>query len=225
MAAGELRARIRFDLDSHDTYTASPDDPDRIVPNPAKRKTHAAVAAARARLDRVPCTPTPPCSRCTHPLPPGQARRITNTDMDAITADQRAAETDLHAALAAHKATDARVPLAQVNPGQLVLDTQTKLLTTPSAWPRSTPSPPSPARSAPTPATPAPTTKPTPWPAPSSPPAATSSPAPAPDHPTGPLPTPRATAAMAELCDALTATRTRYPGTDLTLRFQAKPRR
>jgi hypothetical protein len=39
-----------------------------------------------------------------------------------------------------------------------------------------------------------------------------------------PLPTSRATAAIAQLCEHLTATQTRYPGTNLTLRYQIKTR-
>jgi hypothetical protein len=39
-----------------------------------------------------------------------------------------------------------------------------------------------------------------------------------------PLPTGRATAAIAQLCEHLTATRTRYPGTDLVLRHEVKTR-
>ena len=39
-----------------------------------------------------------------------------------------------------------------------------------------------------------------------------------------PLPTRRATTALAELCDHLTAAQTRYPGTDLTLRYETKTR-
>ena len=39
-----------------------------------------------------------------------------------------------------------------------------------------------------------------------------------------PLPTKRATAAIAELCEHLTATQTRYPGTNLTLRYEIKIR-
>ena len=39
-----------------------------------------------------------------------------------------------------------------------------------------------------------------------------------------PLPTRRATAAIAQLCEHLTATRTRYPGTNLTLRYEIKTR-
>jgi hypothetical protein len=39
-----------------------------------------------------------------------------------------------------------------------------------------------------------------------------------------PLPTRRATTAIAQLCEHLTATKTRYPGTDLILRYEVKPR-
>jgi len=31
-------ARMHFDLDSHDTYATTDDDPTRLVPNPAKKK-------------------------------------------------------------------------------------------------------------------------------------------------------------------------------------------
>jgi len=37
-----------------------------------------------------------------------------------------------------------------------------------------------------------------------------------------PLPTQRATTAIAQLCEHLTATQTRYPGTNLTLRYEVK---
>ena len=33
-------ARIHFDLDSHDTYRAGEDDPNRMVPNPAKKPAY-----------------------------------------------------------------------------------------------------------------------------------------------------------------------------------------
>ncbi len=39
-----------------------------------------------------------------------------------------------------------------------------------------------------------------------------------------PLPTKRATTAIAELCEHLTATEARYPGTDLILRYEVKNR-
>jgi len=42
-------ARMHFDLDSHDAYATTDDDPTRMVPNPAKKKAHTKVLAARAR--------------------------------------------------------------------------------------------------------------------------------------------------------------------------------
>jgi len=39
-----------------------------------------------------------------------------------------------------------------------------------------------------------------------------------------PLPIQRATTAIAQLCERLTATKTRYPGTDLILRYEVKTR-
>ena len=39
-----------------------------------------------------------------------------------------------------------------------------------------------------------------------------------------PLPTQRATTAIAQLCAHLTATQTRYPGTNLILRYEVKTR-
>ena len=39
-----------------------------------------------------------------------------------------------------------------------------------------------------------------------------------------PPPTGRATAAIAELCEHLTATQTRYPGTDLIVHYEVKNR-
>ncbi len=41
-------ARMHFDLDSHDAYATTDDDPTRMVPNPAKKKAHQRLLAARA---------------------------------------------------------------------------------------------------------------------------------------------------------------------------------
>jgi hypothetical protein len=46
-------ARMHFDLDSHDAYATTDDDPTRMVPNPAKKKAHQQRLAARARYERV----------------------------------------------------------------------------------------------------------------------------------------------------------------------------
>src|ERR1019366_8996070 len=66
--------------------------------------------------------------RTAFPPPQGQAVLITNADHDKLTADLRAAESNLDTAQHAHRAIPARLPLGQVNPGQQVLDVQTKLI-------------------------------------------------------------------------------------------------
>ena len=43
-------ARIHFDLDSHDSYRATDDDPTRLVPNPAKKAAYHQVEKARRAL-------------------------------------------------------------------------------------------------------------------------------------------------------------------------------
>jgi transposase len=215
-------ARMHFDLDSHDAYATTDDDPARLVPNPAKKKAHQQVLAARARYERAFATTDAALLDAVSP-PPRQAVLITNTDHDKLTADLRAAETFLDNAQGAHRAVPARLPLAQVNPSQQVLDIQTKLIShairiaafnTATALARAVRVHTGYARA---------------------------------NHEahalirqalTGsgdidpgngtltvrldPLPTQRATTAIAQLCEHLTATNTRYPGTDLTLHYEVK---
>jgi hypothetical protein len=215
-------ARMHFDLDSHDAYATTEDDPARLVPNPAKKKAHRQVLAARARYDRALAATDAALLETVSP-PPGVSLLITNADHDRLTTDLRAAESNLDTAQAAHRAIPARLPLAQVNPGQQVLDIQTKLIShairiaafnTATALARAIRVHTGYARA---------------------------------NHEahalvrqalTGsgdidpgdgtltvrldPLPTQRATTAIAELCEHLTATHTRYPGTDLILRYEVK---
>jgi hypothetical protein len=217
-------ARMHFDLDSHDAYATTEDDPARMVPNPAKKKAHTKVLAARARYDRALASTDAALLEAKSP-PPGQTALITNKDHDAITAGLRAAEADLDTAQETHRAIPARLPLGQVAPGQQVLDIQTKLIThairiaafnTATTLARAIRVHTGYARA---------------------------------NHEahalirqalTGsgdidpsdgfltvrldPLPTRRATTAIAELCEHLTATHTRYPGTNLTLRYEVKTR-
>ena len=215
-------ARMHFDLDSHDAYATTSDDPTRMVPNPAKKKAHRQVLAARAGYERALARTDAALLDAKSP-PLGETVLITNAAHDAITADLRGAEADLDGAQAAHRAVPTRLPLAEVNPGQQVLDIQTKLLThairiaafnTITALARAIRVHTGYAR--------------------------------ADDEAhnlirqalTGsgdinpgdgvltirldPLPTQRATTAIAELCEHLTATETRYPGTDLVLRYEVK---
>jgi hypothetical protein len=217
-------ARMHFDLDSHDAYATTDDDPTRLVPNPAKKKAHQQVLAARARYERALAATDAVLLDAVSPQQ-GQAVLITNAEVDRLTADLRAAESFLDTAQATHRAIAARLPLGQVNPGQQVLDIQTKLIThairiaafnTATALARDVRVHTSYAR------------------------------ANREAHTlirqalTGsgdidphdgvltvrldPLPTRRATKAITELCEHLTATKTRYPGTDLILRYEIKTR-
>jgi hypothetical protein len=120
-------ARIHFDLDSHDTYRAGDDDPTRMVPNPAKKPAYQQVEKARRALHSAETTRDRELLTASTP-PPGVTTVLTNAMIDTINSDVHTAETVLDAALAAHQAIPARLPLAQVNPGQQVLDTETKLI-------------------------------------------------------------------------------------------------
>lgn len=121
-------ARMRLDLDSHDSYEATDDDPARMVPNPAKTAARAEVATARAHLAAVRARTDTNLLRLRSPEP-GTDVTITNAMLADLTADLRAAQADLTTAQETNKATPARLPLAQVNPGQQILDIETKLIT------------------------------------------------------------------------------------------------
>jgi hypothetical protein len=136
----------------------------------------------------------------------------------------RVLESNLDAAQAAHRAIPARLPLAQVNPGQQVLDTQTKLISHAiriaafntattlardirihTGYARANHEAHTLIRQV-----------------------LTGSGDIDPGNDTltvrlDPLPTQRATTAIAQLCEHLTATKTRYPGTDVILRYEVKP--
>src|SRR5680860_1392317 len=108
-------ARMHFDLDSHDAYATTDDDSARLVPNPAKKKAHKKVLAARARYERA-LAGTDAAMLEAKTSPPGVTVLITNADHDELTADLRDAEAALDTAQAAHRGVPARLPLAQVNP-------------------------------------------------------------------------------------------------------------
>ncbi len=218
-------ARMHFDLDSHDAYATTDDDPTRMVPNPAKKKAHQRLLAARASYERA-LARTDATLLDAKSAPPGQSVLITNQAHDGLTAGLRGAEADLDGAQAAHRAVPTRLPLAQVNPGQQVLDIQTKLITHAirmaafnidtalaravrvyTGYARADDEAHNLARQAFT---------------------GSGDINPRDGFLTvrlDPLPTRRATTAIAELCEHLTATQTRYPGTDLVLRYEVKTRR
>jgi prepilin-type processing-associated H-X9-DG protein len=216
-------ARMRFDFDSHDTYRVSDDDQTRMVPNPDKKTAYKQVEKARRALHLAETT----CDAellAAHSPQPGTSVLLTNEMIDTTTAGVRSAKTTLRAALTAHQAIPTRLPLSQVNPGQQVLDTETKLIhhairiaafNTAQTLARAIATNTGYTRADDEAHTLIRTTL-------------TTSGDIIPDGDTlhirlDPLPAPRHTAALDELCQALNDTNTLYPGTTLTLRYSTKP--
>lgn len=218
-------ARIHFDLDSHDTYRAGDDDQTRMVPNPAKKPAYQQVEKARRALHLAETLRDRELLAASCP-PPGLTTVVTNEMIDTINSDVHTAETVLDAALDAHQAIPARLPLSQVHPGQQVLDTETKLIhhairiaafntaqslaraiVTGTGYTRGNDEAHTLIRTA-----------------------LAGSGDIIPDHDTlhirlDPLPAPRHTAALDELCQVLNDTDTVYPGTGLNLRYSIKSHR
>jgi hypothetical protein len=218
-------ARIHFDLDSHDSYRAGEDDPTRMVPNPAKKTAYAQVEKARRALHSAD-TASDAELLAAHSPQPGTSVVLTNAMINTINTGVHAAQHTLDAALAAHQAIPARLPLSQVNPGQQALDTETKLIhhairiaayntaqslaraiVTDAGYTRADDEAHTLIRTA-----------------------LAGSGDIIPDHDTlhvrlDPLPAPRHTNAIDELCQVLNDTNTVYPGTNLTLRYSIKPHR
>ena len=220
-------ARTHFDLDSHDTYHAADDDPTRMVPNPAKKPAYRDVEKAQRALHLAE-TASDAALLAAHSPQPGTSVVLTNEMINTINADVHTAGHALETALAAHRTIPARLPLSQVNPGQQVLDTETKLIhhairiaafntaqslaraiVTATGYTRADDEAHTLIRTA-----------------------LTGSGDIIPETATNtlhirldPLSAPRHTAAINELCQALNDTNTVYPGTDLTLRYSTKSHR
>jgi len=121
-------ARTHFALDALDSYATVPDDPARLVPNPAKKTTAAAVKAATKAAAQAEAARDQKLAALRSPAP-GTSTVITNKMPARLDAPADAARARLAAARAAAKATPAKIPLSQHNPGQVRLDTETKLIT------------------------------------------------------------------------------------------------
>jgi hypothetical protein len=112
-------ARQHFALDALDTYTTVDDNPDRTVPNPAKRaaqrrvrQLEQVVADAEATLGRH------------HNAP----RQLSAT-LDQLEATLDELRDQLADARQANADTPARLPLAHIAPDARLLDSETKLVT------------------------------------------------------------------------------------------------
>jgi len=213
--------REHFALDALDSYAVTPEDPDRKVPNPAKKTAAAAVKAAKKDLAATQATRDGRLTALRSPAPGQPAVLITNQMLAKLDAPVAAARRKLQDAQAAAKATPAKIPLSQHNPGMVRLDTETKLIThairmaaynaetilaraLTSHYSRAGDEAYALIREA-----------------------LTTSGDLIPADATltirlDPLTAPRRSRALASLCEQLSATRTRFPGTKLTMRYEVK---
>ena len=121
-------ARTHFALDALDSHAATPDDPARLVPNPAKkaaagqvRHTEVLAAAAQAQRDASLAALRNPA--------PGQPVTITNQMINALDAPVEAAWAGLQAAQDAAAAVPARIRLDQIAPDMVRLEAEVKQIT------------------------------------------------------------------------------------------------
>jgi transposase len=214
-------ARTWFALDALDSYAARPDNPDRMVPSPAKKTAAARVraagqAAASAEADRDAAL------LALRSPAPGQPTLITNQMLNSLNAPVEAAYRELDQAEDAAAATPARVRLGDLAPDMVRLDTEVKQIThairmaacnaetilaraLDGHYSRAEDEACALIREALT---------------------TSGDIIPGNDElliRLDPLTAPRRTRALAALCDQLNTTVTRYPGTDLTLRYEVKP--
>ena len=121
-------ARTHFALDALDSHAAAPDDPDRKVPNPAKKAAaaqvrHAEILAAAAQAQRDTSL-----AALRNPAP-GQPVTITNQMINALDAPVQAACRELEEADKAAAATPSRVPLGTLAPDMMRMEAEVKQIT------------------------------------------------------------------------------------------------
>ena len=121
-------ARTHFALDALDSYAAVPDDPDRLVPSPAKKAATARVRRAEAAAGAAEAGRDASLLGLRSPAP-GHAAFLTNQQINKLNAPVQTAYDELEAAEAAAAATPARVRLGDLAPDMARLDAETKQIT------------------------------------------------------------------------------------------------
>ncbi|MGN5734291.1 putative transposase [Arthrobacter psychrochitiniphilus] len=123
---------LHFELDSHDSYTSTGDDEERMVPNPEKANPYQKVVAARNAHTETAAIADINLMALKTPAEGSAELAVTVTsDMhNPAMAPLWEAENSLIAAEKAHKVIPAKLRLGELNPGQQVLDTETKLIHT-----------------------------------------------------------------------------------------------
>jgi Transposase protein len=213
-------ARTHFALDALDSYSAAPDDPHRMVPDPAKKAAAARVRRAEAAASTAEAERDASLLKLRSPAP-GQAALITNQQLNALNAPVQAAYAELNAVQAEAAATPARIRLGELSPDMVRLDAETKQIThairmaaynAETTLARALDGHYAAARDEA-------------YALIREALAASGDICPGPGQlliRLDPLTAPRRTQALAALCDQLSAIGARYPGTDLALRYQVK---
>ena len=214
-------ARTHFALDALDSHTATPDDPGRKVPNPAKKTAAAQVRRAEILAAAAQAQHDASLAALRNPAP-GQPVTITNQMINALDAPVQAAYRELEEADKAAAATPARIPLGALAPDMMRLEAEVKQIThairmaafnaetalaraLDGRYARAGDEAYALIREALT---------------------ASGDIRPGPGQlliQLDPLTAPRRTQALAALCDQLNQAASRYPGTDLVLRYEVKP--
>jgi Helix-turn-helix domain len=118
-------ARTHFALDALDSHAAAPDDPGRLVPNPAKKAAAAQVRRAEVLAAAAQAHRDASLAALRNPAP-GQPVTITNQMINALDAPVDAAYRELGEADKAAAATPARVPLGTIAPDMMRLEAEVK---------------------------------------------------------------------------------------------------
>ena len=121
-------ARTHFALDALDSHAAAPDDPDRMVPNPAKKAAAARIRQAEAAAFAAEAARDAALLELRSPAP-GQAAYLTNQVINALAAPVEAAWRDLDDAGQAAAAVPARVPLGELSRDMVRLEAEVKQIT------------------------------------------------------------------------------------------------
>ncbi len=121
-------AREHFALDALDSYTDGPDNPDRLVPNPAKTRAKNTVASARKNLTAAQAE-IADAFAAKHSSAPEPGAELNVTIDPALGAVLTLATADLATARKASRETVSHLPLSAVRPGSRLLETERKLLT------------------------------------------------------------------------------------------------
>jgi transposase-like protein len=121
-------ARTRFALDALDSYAATPDDPGRMVPNPAKKTAAARIRQAEAGAQAAETARDAALLQLRSPAP-GQSAWISNQVINALAAPVEAACQELEQAEDAAAAIPARIPLGDLAPDMVRLEAEVKQIT------------------------------------------------------------------------------------------------